>query len=118
AGAGVLCAQTPQPIILKIRPAATPVPALKYQLLPDLRDQAPGNAATLYFRSFTPEFAVIHSSEQKELNPKMDKAILNPREVPDEALRRVLTANGLRELDRAARREYCDWEMTPRLRQD
>lgn len=118
AGAGVLSAQTPQPTVLKIRPAAESVPALKYQLLPDLRDQTPGNAATLYFRSFTPEFAVIHSSEQKELNPKVDRAILNPRAIPDEELRRVLTASGLRELDRAARREYCDWEMTARLRKD
>jgi hypothetical protein len=120
AGAGVLSAQTtpPPPISLTIRPAAEPVPALKYQLLPDLRDQTPGNAALLYFRAFTPEFAVFPPLEMKEMNPRIDKAILNPRAVPDAELRPVLTAAGLRELDRAARREYCDWELTARVRRD
>src|SRR5262249_39550328 len=29
-----------------------------------------------------------------------------------------LTSSMLKELDLAARREYCDWEMTPRIRTD
>src|SRR5438874_10736420 len=41
---------------LKIRPAAAPVPALKYRLLPEARDLKPGNAVILYYRSFSPEW--------------------------------------------------------------
>ena len=35
-------------IRLTVRPAALPVPALKYRMLPEVADQQPGNAAVLY----------------------------------------------------------------------
>ena len=37
--------------MILIRPAASPVPALKYTLLPDRRDLIPGNAAIFYHRA-------------------------------------------------------------------
>ena len=43
-------------IKLTVRPAAAPAPALKYLLLPELRDQTPGNAALLYQRAHSPEW--------------------------------------------------------------
>src|SRR2546423_30682 len=46
----------PAPAILNLVPAAEPVPALKYRLLPELRDQHSGNAALLYYRAFSPEW--------------------------------------------------------------
>src|SRR5258708_32761263 len=36
---------------LTVQPAKEPVPALKYQLAYELRDQTPGNAAVHYFRA-------------------------------------------------------------------
>ncbi|HUY31991.1 MAG TPA: hypothetical protein VMV69_04360 [Pirellulales bacterium] len=39
---------TPPTVRLNVRPAAPPRPALKYQLLPDIRDRRPGNAAVHY----------------------------------------------------------------------
>src|SRR5581483_10364094 len=38
-------------ISLTVSPAAAPVPALKYELLPRLRDRTPGNAALDYYRA-------------------------------------------------------------------
>ena len=46
----------PEPIKLTIRPARVPTPALKYLLLPELKDQTPGNAALVYYRAYSPEW--------------------------------------------------------------
>ena len=43
--------ETPPPTVITIRPAASPVPALKYSLLPERREQIPGNAAIFYHRA-------------------------------------------------------------------
>jgi len=43
--------QPGEPIPLTLHPAAPPKPSLKYRLLPDRREQQPGNAATLYYRA-------------------------------------------------------------------
>ena len=37
--------------MITIRPAASPVPALKYSLLPKPDEQVPGNAAIFYHRA-------------------------------------------------------------------
>lgn len=102
-------------IKLTLRPQAAPVPALKYQLLPELRDQTPGNAALLYYRAFSPEYQ--YPFREKAIQDQIDKWSLNARQVPEKSLgQHAVQAGALRELDRAARREYCDWEMTARLR--
>src|SRR5207253_1905227 len=41
---------------LTVAPAAAPKPALKYLLLPEVRDLTPGNAALAYQRAHNPEF--------------------------------------------------------------
>ena len=46
----------PDPTLVKkftVTPAAEPRPALKYTLLPTLREKTPGNAALAYLRAFT-----------------------------------------------------------------
>ena len=40
-----------KPTQIVLRPAAEPVPALKYQLLPERRTLVPGNAAIFYHRA-------------------------------------------------------------------
>src|SRR3954469_17166710 len=40
----------PPPVTITLRPAAEPVPALKYRLVPERRALVPGNAATFYHR--------------------------------------------------------------------
>jgi hypothetical protein len=43
--------ETLPPTKLTLRPAALPSPALRYRLLPELREQKPGNAAPHYLRA-------------------------------------------------------------------
>ena len=43
--------ESPPPLVITIRPAASPVPALKYSLLPKPEEQIPGNAAIFYHRA-------------------------------------------------------------------
>jgi hypothetical protein len=101
-------------IKLKLSPAPAPVPALKYRLTPELREQKPGNAVFLYYRAFAPEWGVnfhrAHYAKQIEAWEDMRK--MPPRDLD------VRGDNALKSLDEGARRSYVDWEMTGRLRKD
>ena len=105
----------PEPIALSVRLAAAPSPALKYHFLPELRELTPGNAVPLYYRAFSPEWQMHRRPEVSKLIDAWSK---NRRGVPDKALRWVLTSPGLKEIDLGARRAYCEWELTERLRKD
>jgi len=99
---------------LTVRPAATSTPALRYHLLPELRETRPGNAALLYYRSFAPEWVTY---TRPKIAKKLGVLELKPGQAPPAEFRWVLTAKFLEEVDRGARRAYCDWEMTERLRE-
>src|SRR5438046_7507599 len=47
-------AQDPTETVIKLslQPAAAPRPALRYQLLPELREMSPGNAVPVYLKCF------------------------------------------------------------------
>jgi hypothetical protein len=102
---------------LTLRPAPAPSPALKYELLPTLKEQSPGNAALIYYRAFSPEWwGHIRRPETWE---KVAKAAETPLlELPRQDLGWVLDSRMLREVDRAARREYVDWEVAEPLRKE
>src|SRR5688500_8032600 len=92
-------AQPPvKPTQLTLRPAAAPVPALRYRLLPEVREQSPGNAAQLYYRAYSPEW---QSYRRPEVLKELDQ--WSARQVPGPELRWVLTDKALEEVDRAAR---------------
>lgn len=110
-------AQPPGPIKLELAPAAEPVPALKYVLLPELSEKTPGNAALRYYRAFSPEWWT--NVRQRPIREKIEKAAEAPiAELKNSGLRWLLDYSALREVDRAARCEYCDWELTQRLKED
>jgi hypothetical protein len=106
------------PTKLTVQPAAAPKPALKYLLFPEVRDLTPGNAALAYQRAHNPEW--WHGA------PKTDKdwdALQQALELPLSQLGKAvpwppLPTLALREVDLAARREACDWELLARLRKD
>ncbi len=107
--AGSVSAEGPELPVkrLTLHPAAAPSPALKYALLPELRDESPGNAALGYYRAFSPEWTPLW--RKPELQERAEKWAVMP--LPE--LRRQdatwLTRNAvLRELDQAARREDCN----------
>src|SRR5262249_13644556 len=98
---------------LTVSPAAEPSPSMRYPLLPELRDTSPGNAVFLYFRCFAPEWL---SHRRPEAAQQLDRWRDDTSKKPSDDLKWVLTYRPLQEMDRAARRSYCDWEMTERAR--
>jgi hypothetical protein len=109
--------QSPQATLVKmtLHPAAAPRPALGYALLPEVRDLKPGNAALLYQRAQNVEW--WHGFDRAGQGAKMANLLdLTLAKMPRDKV--VLLPTALRELELAARREYCDWEMTPRFREE
>lgn len=85
-------APPPETLIrLTVRPAAEPRPALRYQLLPELREMSPGNPIPNYL-----------------------KGLLDADAVSDEQISR----SALREADRAARLDKPDWQILLRAKTD
>jgi hypothetical protein len=113
-------AQEAPPIALTLSPEAAPIPALKYKLLPELRDLKSGNAAQLYYRSFSPEWQHFRQDRkfQEKVTELADKPLRDLRRADFDPFAGVLSSRTLQELDRAARRTWCDWELLDRVRED
>jgi hypothetical protein len=111
-------AQTPEePIKLTLRPAPAPTPALKYVLLPELADMQPGNAALLYQRAHSFEWWV-NVRRQPHYGQIEEWLDLPLKDVSRGKIDFVRNFSALKEVDLAARREGCDWEMTERIRKE
>jgi hypothetical protein len=113
-------AQTPaegEPTKFTLSPAAAPSPALKYHLLPELEDQTPGNAALEYYRAFSPDW--WGQLRQQKIWERIEKARQTPlKNFPRQEMGWLEGDHILRQVDRAARREYVDWGLTERLRRE
>ena len=124
--------ESPPPTVITIRPAASPVPALKYSLLPKPEEQIPGNAAIFYHRA-------IERHDRDPASPDHPDPAQDSRRhrrgcrgrggasaawltqplatLPREAVRKVpgtATQFSLHEIELGARREFCDWEFQRR----
>jgi hypothetical protein len=114
-----LAAQTSQPgepIRLTLHPAAAPSPASRYVLLQDRADQVPGNAATLYYRAEA--LLVDNGTLVRDVKdgPWSVWAGMPLEELPLAEIRDRLDALApvLHEVDEAARRRECDWQLSNR----
>lgn len=101
----------PKVVKLELSPQAEPRPALKYQLLPDLAEQEPGNAATFYYRALAwegPDY--LSDSEPRR---KVEEWLAVPlAELPLESVAGTLSIYNfaLEETRRASLRVIADWE--------
>jgi hypothetical protein len=102
-------------IPLHVRPMPAPKPALKYQLLPEVRELDPGNASFFYLRCFAEQRNFFFS---KEANGERARYLSMP-------LAELATANlhryggfALEQADWAARRSTCDWQLVQHLQTD
>jgi hypothetical protein len=113
-------AQESAPLRLTLEPMAAPLPALKYRLLPEVRDTRRGNALLLYYRAFSPEWQRHRRTPDylKKLAAENDKPLRDLTAAQVDSLVKGYDPAMLKEVDRAARRSYCDWEMNARLRED
>src|SRR5436305_959730 len=109
----VATAQPPpaEPIRLTVRPAPLPSPALKYHFLPELREQTAGNAALHYYRAalLLPPAGTARDAEDRAGKWRE----MSVKDLPREEVRRYLGGyrHVLREVERGARCERCDWQM-------
>ena len=121
--------ESPPPTVITIRPAASPVPALKYSLLPKPDEQIPGNAAIFYHRAIeqliesarAPYFqdpTAQEITQRKRCRRGRAKPLADPAagDAPPRGLRKHLERHrfSLHEIELGARREFCDWEFQRR----
>lgn len=119
----MVCALTPTqaqetgPIKLTLHPTPPTSTALKYRLLPELRDMQTGNAAVHYLRAMAPELA--SQSFRKESQERLDQIL----ETPADKLRgadmsTAINRSSLGFIEDGSRRTSCDWEMIERAKRD
>ena len=106
-----------QVIKLTVRPQTEPVPALKYRLLPEVRDLTSGNAVLSYQRAHSPEWLgrLRRHPDYSKIHDWLEFPL---SEMPRDKVRGLLPMNALEEVDLGARRDYCDWQLLERLRKD
>jgi hypothetical protein len=118
---GAAPAQAPEaPIRLALRPARAPKPVLHYRLLPELREQTPGNAVEVYKQAVKLVQQIESGPAERGRHEELDRWAATPvRDLPRERVREAL--DKYREVfelaEKAARCERCDWGLTEQLRQ-
>jgi hypothetical protein len=97
---------------LNVRPMAAPKPALKYLLLPEVRELNPGNPAQYYLRCFAEQRNFFFS---KEATTARTNYLAMP--LPELAKAKLDGYGGsaLRQADWAARLDPIDWEVLQRV---
>jgi hypothetical protein len=103
-----------QPVLLDVQPAAAPVPALKYQLLPEVAEMNPGNAVPAYLKCWAEQTNFFHNKEVVEERERLRTCPLT--DIKPGSLKGY-GGNALRQADFAARLEYADWNILPQLRE-
>jgi hypothetical protein len=118
----------PQTTVMTLRPAAEPVPALKYRLVPEHIKLMPGNAAIFYHRGITlMKEAYWWLRAEEKARPgafpdSLDRLAhgtwLNCPigEIPRDKARKYLEPfqNALKEVELGALRSTCEWEYDQR----
>lgn len=101
-------------VLLDVQAMAAPVPALKYQLMPEVAEMNPGNAVQAYLRCFGEQHNFFFTKEQSDERERLLKCPLSdikPGQLKDYG------GSALRQADHAARMEYADWNMLPQMRE-
>src|SRR6516162_4903757 len=93
---------------LEVRPMPAPIPALKYQLLPEVRELNAGNPAQWYLRCFQEQRNFFFS---KEAVAERARYLAIPlAELPADKLRQY-GRGALTQADWAARLDALDWQV-------
>jgi hypothetical protein len=106
-------------IRLTVRPAAAPKPALRYQLLPEMRELNHGNAAQAYLICFMEQNNFFHGKEAVDNREKWQTMPL--KELPLKELHQGGYGKGqgpLTQADYAARLDSVDWQVLPKIKKD
>jgi hypothetical protein len=102
-------------IRLTVQPMAAPKPALRFLLLPELKEINPGNPIQNYLKCFSEQqnfFFNKESCERREALLVMPLSALPARELQDYG------RSALRQADWAARLDKADWQILLKLKTD
>ncbi len=102
-------------ISLSITPAASPQPALKYLLIPELREMSPGNPIQGYLKCYLEQYRFVFDEEnfdRRQALLAMPLEEIPAPEVPE------LGRFALAQVDTAARLDNPDWQILLKLRAD
>jgi hypothetical protein len=98
---------------LNVQPMAASKPALKYQLLPEVRELTTGNPAQYYLRCFCEQHNFFFSNDALAERARYRSIPL--AKLPAEQLRHYGGRGALGQADEAARMDALDWQIGPRL---
>ncbi|QDU21424.1 hypothetical protein [Urbifossiella limnaea] len=101
---------------LSASPAAPPVPALRWTLLPTTRDMIPGNQVQGFYKCFGEQHNFYHNKEAVEQREKWLNAPLADLRTVKELEK--YGGSSVRLATRAARMEAIDWQIIAELKQD
>jgi hypothetical protein len=107
---------TPETLIrLNVQPAAAPKPALRYLLLPDLREMNPGNPIQNYLKCFMEQQKFFFDKEAFE---RREKLLAMPlAQLPAQELKEY-GGFALDQADWAARLDKPDWQILLKMKTD
>jgi len=101
---------------LTASPAAPPVPALRFTLLPTTRDARPGNQVQGFYKCFGEQNYLYHNKEAVEKREKWLNAPLD--ELRNEKELENYGGSSVRQATRAARMESVDWQIVAEMKDD
>jgi hypothetical protein len=105
------CGEEPA-VQFTVQPMPAPAPALKYQLLPELRELKPGNSAQNYLKCFMEQRYFFFTKEAAAERARYQTMPLG--ELPADKLRHY-GGSALRQADWAARLDSLDWQTLERV---
>ena len=105
------------PVRLTIHPMAAPTPALKYQLLPEVKEMNPGNAVQGFMKSFMAHETFFFSKQsqadqEKWRNAPLEELLANAAKLQEYG------GTALTQADYAARLDMVDWQILLRARSE
>jgi hypothetical protein len=102
-------------IKLNVAPAAAPKPALKYLLLPELRELKPGNPVQGYLKCYLEQYRFVFDEEAFDRRKALLAMPLDEVPGPDV---REFGKFALAQVDEAARLDNPDWQILLKLKAD
>jgi hypothetical protein len=99
-------------VAISAAPAAAPKPALKYQLLPEVRELKPGNPVQWYVRCFMEQRQFFFNKDM--VAERARQRTMPLKDLPAEQLRNY-GGNALAQADWGARLDTPDWQVTDRV---
>lgn len=119
AAAPAVAGQPPVPAVpavaLSVPPAAAPKPAMKYQLLPEVRELKPGNAAQWYLRCFAEQRNFFFTREAIAQRARYQTMPL--KDLPQKELTGY-GGSALSQADWGARLDTIDWQVLERVQSE